>query len=185
MKPDAAIAKLNRRFREHSIGYEFAGGEIIRVDSKFIHAEAVRPALHLLQDAGVEFAGAFQEFLGAHERHRKGEQKDAIISACKSFESTMKAICIARSWPFDAQKDTVAKLIEIVFANGLVPAYLQNHVSALRTVLESGVPTVRNRTSGHGQGTTPVVVPEHYVAYVLHMTASNIVFLIESFKALT
>jgi hypothetical protein len=183
--PDEAIATLNRRFREHGIGYEFAGDEIIRVDSKYIHAAAVRPALQLLHDAGRAFAGAMKEFLGAHERHRKGEQQDAIVWACKAFESTMKAICAVRGWPFDPHKDTASKLIDIVFAHGLVPAYLQSHVGALRTVLEAGVPTVRNKTSGHGQGATPVGVPDHYTAYVLHLTASNIVFLIECHNALT
>ena len=47
----------------------------------------------------------------------------------------------------------------------------------------TGVPTVRNKTSGHGQGATPADVPEHLARYVLHMTASNIVFLVESAKA--
>jgi hypothetical protein len=182
--PDDAIAKLNRRFREHGIGYEFAGGELIRVDSKFIHAAAVRPALELLHDSGNEFAGALEEFLGAHERHRQGLQQDAIVWACKAFESTMKAICTVRGWAFDAQRDTASKLLEVIFANGLVPAYLQAHFTGLRAVLEAGVPTVRNKTSGHGQGADPVAVPDHFAAYVLHMTASNIVFLIECHKAI-
>ena len=46
------------------------------------------------------------------------------------------------------------------------------------------VPTVRNKTSGHGQGPTPTNVPEHMTRYVLHLTATTIVFLIESHKAL-
>jgi hypothetical protein len=50
--PDRVIEELNARFREHGIGYEFAGGDIVRVDSKYLHAEAVRPALELLHGAG-------------------------------------------------------------------------------------------------------------------------------------
>jgi hypothetical protein len=182
-EPDDAIEELNGRFREHAIGYEFVDGEIIRVDSQFIHAQAVRPALELLHGAGKGFAGPLQEFLRAHDYYRKGEDKDAITWALKAFESTMKAICTARGWTFDAHKDTASKLVEIVFTQDLVPTYLQNHVSALRTVLESGVPTVRNKTSGHGQGASPVAVPPHYTRYALHMTASCIVFLIECHKA--
>jgi hypothetical protein len=182
--PDEAIDDLNHRFREHGIGYEFASGEIIRIDSKYVHAEAVRPALQLLHDAGDGFSGPLQEFLEAHERYRKGEHKDAIVSACKAFESTLKAICTVRSWAFDAHKDTAIKLLEIVLANRLVPPYLQQQFTSLRSVLESGVPTVRNKTSGHGQGPTPTVIPAHLVAYTLHLTASNIVFLIEAHKAM-
>jgi hypothetical protein len=180
--PDDAIAELNYRFREHGIGYEFAEGEIIRVDSKFIHAEVVKPALQLLHDCEKDFSGALDEFLGAHERYRKGETKDAVAWALKAFESTMKAICMARSWPYDPTKATAKDLLHVLYANGLVPTYLQNSLSGLRSVLES-VPTVRNKTSGHGQGTTPTDVPGHLAAYVLQMTASNIVFLIEWHKA--
>jgi hypothetical protein len=183
--PDAAIRELNGRFREHGVGYEFAGGEIIRVDSEFVHAEAVKPALALLHDAGRGFSGPLDEFLAAHAKYRKGEHKEAIVEACKAFESTLKAVCSARRWPFDPQKDTASKLIEIVLANGLVPPYTQGQFTAVRAALESGVPTVRNKTSGHGQGATPTEVPGHLARYVLHLTASNIVFLIESHRALS
>jgi hypothetical protein len=182
--PDAVIEELNGRFREHGIGYEFAGGEIVRVDSKYLHAEAVRPALDLLHGAGNDFAGPLQEFLQAHEHYRKGETKDAITWALKSFESTLKSICTSRSWTFDPQIDSAKKLLEIVFTNNLVPSFLQAHFTALRSVLESGVPTVRNKTSGHGQGPAPTSVPYHLTRYVLHLTASNIVFLIESHKSM-
>ena len=47
-RADDAIAELNARFQEHGIGYAFEGGEIIRVDSQLLHAEAVKPALILL-----------------------------------------------------------------------------------------------------------------------------------------
>jgi hypothetical protein len=182
--PDEMIAELNERFREHGIGYEFTGGEIVRVDSKYIHAEAVKPALELLHGEGRHFSGPLQEFLQAHERYRKGECKEAIADALKAFESTLKAICSAHRWPFDPHKDTAIKLLEIVFDQGLIPNWLKSEFGALRSVLEAGVPTVRNKTSGHGQGPTPTTVPEHFARFVLHLTASNIVFLIESHKAM-
>ena len=49
-----------------------------------------------------------------------------------------------------------------------------------RSMLESSVPTGRNKLSGHGQGSTPTTVPDYLVAYMLHMTASTIVFLAEA-----
>ena len=42
-RADDAIAELNARFHEHGIGYGFEGGDIIRVDSQLLHAEAVKP----------------------------------------------------------------------------------------------------------------------------------------------
>ncbi len=38
--PDDAIKELNSRFKESGVGYQFEAGELIRVDSQFIHSEA-------------------------------------------------------------------------------------------------------------------------------------------------
>lgn len=177
--PDDAINELNHRFREYEIGYQYNNGEIIRVDSSFIHAEVVVPALSLL--SSQNFKGAEQEFRSAHQHYRKKEYKDAILDAQNAFESTMKTICNECKWSYT--KGTASELIKVVFENELVPQYLQSHLSSLRSVLEAGVPTVRNKTSGHGQGKEPTTVPEYLAAYVLHLTASNIVFLVEAYKA--
>ena len=39
---------------------------------------------------------------------------------------------------------------------------MQSHLTGLRTTLESGVPTARNKTSGHDQGVTPITVFEQF-----------------------
>jgi AbiJ N-terminal domain 4 len=178
--PDDAIEELNHRFREHAVGYQYSNGQIIRVDSGFIHSEVVIPALKLLSNQC--FAGAEQEFLSAHRHYRQQDYKPAIVDALKSFESTMKIICDGLNWNY-SKNDTAAKLIGIIFEKKLIPDYLQNHMTGLRSILEGGIPTVRNKTSGHGQGSQPTAVPEYLAAYVLHVTASNIVFLMEAYMA--
>jgi len=184
VEPDEGISELNSRFKAHGIGYEYDSGKLVRVDSRYLHAEAVKPALHLLRDSGKVFAGPLDEYLRAHERYRKGEQKEAIAEALKAFESTMKAICTVRNWPFDPHKDTAKQLIGIILNKGLIPSYLQQQFNGLASVLESGVPTVRNKTSGHGQGATPTTVPDYLASYALHLAASNIVLLVEAHKAM-
>jgi hypothetical protein len=178
--PDDAIEELNHRFREHGVGYQYLESEIVRVDSQFLHAEVVKPALALLHAAG--FSGPADEFMRAFDHHRKGENKDAIADALSAFESTMKAICDAQRWKY-GPKDTAKPLLDILFDKGLVPAELATHFGGLRSAMESGLPTLANRTSRHGQGLVPTEVPEHYVAYALHLVASNIVFLVECNKA--
>jgi hypothetical protein len=177
---DDAIKELNFRFREHGVGYQF-DGEIIRVDSELLHAEAVKPALALLRAA--EFAGAQAEFLSAHEHYRHGRTKEALAECLKAFESVMKAICAKRGWKHDPNA-TSKMLLQVLFDNGLVQSFWNSHFSAMRSTLEAGVPTARNKLGGHGQGTQVVQVPEHLAAYVLHLTASAIVFLAEAEKAL-
>jgi len=175
-----AIDELNHRFREHGIGYQYIKGQIIRVDSLFLHAEAVVPALTLISSEG--FSGAEQEFRSAHEHYRNQEYKAAIVEALKSFESTMKTICDKFSWAYD-KTATASKLIDVVLKEELIPKYFQDHLTGLTNVLKAGVPTVRNKTSGHGQGSETKEVPEYLAAYVLHLTASNIVLLVEAYKA--
>jgi hypothetical protein len=60
LEPSDAIADLNHRLLEHGVGYQYVSGKIIRIDSQFLHAEVVKPALALLQDK--RYHGANDEF---------------------------------------------------------------------------------------------------------------------------
>ena len=180
LEPAAAVAELNERFKEHGVGYQFESGEIIRVDSQFLHAEAVKPTLAVLRDKG--FKGANEEFLKAHEHYRHGRYKECLVDALKAFESTMKTICSLRGWP-TRPTDTAKNLIATCMSNGLFPAYFDSQFSSIRSLLESGVPTVRNKNGGHGQGAAPVAVPEYLARYTLNLTATTILFMVEAHQA--
>jgi hypothetical protein len=169
-----AIHELNSRFKENGIGYQFESGEIIRIDSQFIHSEAVRPVLSLLSDP--RFQGANEEFLNAHEHYRHGRYKKCLNDCLKAFESTMKTIFDKQEWSYQST-DAASKLIKICVEKELIPKYLQSN-------LESGISTIRNERGGHGQGSQPSPVPQYFAAYQLHMTVSPILFLIEAEKAL-
>jgi AbiJ N-terminal domain 4 len=179
--PDEAIEELNQRFKEHGIGYQYLEGHLVRVDSQFAHAEIVKPALSLLNATG--FQGSSDEFMKAFEHYRHGRNKEAVAEALKAFESAMQSICEARKWERPANA-TAKQLVETLLANKLVPSMLESHLTGLRTAMESGLPTVRNKTSGHGQGVEPVQLPDHVAAYALHLMASNIILLVEAHKNL-
>lgn len=178
--PDDAIAELNARFLEHSLGYQYVGGDIIRVDSAYVHSEIVLPAVTLLGQE--EFRGAEDEFLRAHEHYRHGRRKEAIVEAAKAVESTLRTICDKRAWTYSSGA-TAKALLDIVIERGLLPAELSAHFAGLRSALEAGLPTIRNRTSGHGQGAEPIEVPAHLAAFALHLAAANIVFAVEAHRA--
>ena len=95
-----------------------------------------------------------------------------------------KIICRRRGWQFDGEKHTAKALIDIVFKEGLIPDYLQSQFTALRSVLDSGVPTIRNRAGGHGAGVKRREVPGYLASYTLHLTAAAILFLAEAEAAL-
>ena len=122
------------------------------------------------------YKGANAEFLSAHKHYRKRRYKECLSDCLKAFESCIKAICDKKGWPY-GDNDGATRLVSIVFEHELIPTFMQSHFSALRNTLEAGVPTVRNRLSSHGQGSTEVLVPESIAGYALHLTASNILLL--------
>ena len=178
----AAVKELNDRFQEHAIGYRFEKNRIVRMDSEYMHSEVVKPVLRLLGGSG--YSGALDEFLKAHEYHRKADTKAAMNECLKALESVTKAICERRKWSY-SKHATAADLLQTCFKNELIPTFWQSQFSSLLNLLKSGVPTARNKLSAHGQGGRHVEVPKHLAAYLLHMTAAAIVFLIEAEAAST
>lgn len=176
IQPNDAISELNERFKENAVGYSFDGGEIIRVDSTYIHSEITKPTISLLHNK--KFDGASEEYLKAHEHYRHGRNKECLTECLKAFESTMKVICKEKGWTYNPT-DTSKKLIQICFQNGLVPTFTQNQFTSLQNLLESGIPTIRNKLGGHGQGQTPQKVDNVMTRYGLNLTSTNIIFLVE------
>lgn len=177
--PDDAIEELNDRFKEHGIGYQYVNGNIIKIDSEFLHQEAILPVIHLLHDE--KFKGAEDEFLKAHEHYRHKRYKEAINECLKSFESCLKEICQRKKWEFPP-KATSNAFIDIVIKNELIPNELLAHFKGIRSTLESGIPTICNSQAGHGQGEKPLSVPEYLVSYALNITASALLLLVNAYQ---
>lgn len=177
----AAIEETNIRFKENGIGYQYENGQIIRVDSQLIHAEVVKPALELLSKS--MYKGAQEEFLKAHEHYRHGDYGNVLSECLKAFESTMLTICDNQGWKYD-QKATANTLVNICMDNKLIPDFWQSHFNSLRSLLTSSIATPRNKLGSHGKGNNEKVIPEYLASYILHMTASTILFLAKAEQAL-
>lgn len=177
--PKDAVSELNERFRRAGFGYRYDGGQIFRIDSELLHQEVTRPALLLLSDP--RFAGADQEFRAAHKHFKAGEFKDCAVDALNALESTMKTICDGKGWKYE-RGARASDLIKILKNNGLFPDFADMSFDQLIATLKSGLPVVRNTTGGHGQGATPIDVPEYVAAYALNLSASKIRLLCDAFR---
>lgn len=135
--------------------------------------------MQLLHDK--RFAGGNNEYLDAHQFYRNGDFESCLIECGKALESVLKVLGTERKWGINPN-DTASKLIAAAFSSGFVPMYMQAQFTALRSVLESGTPVVRNKMAGHGAGGQVRQVDRHLAAYQLHQTAAAIVFLIEHDK---
>ena len=170
-----AIEDLNIRFREARVGYRFESGVIVRVDEEMIHQNVVKPALHVL--SRPEFEGANQEMLRALRHYRDGDYTAANVDANNAFESTLKAICNQRCWG-DVENAPVGKLLTIVDNKRLFPR------GYLKDTLLKGLPQIRNKDGGHGQGSAQINIPEYLAEYALNLAATNIVLLCKANDAL-
>ncbi|MDC0933381.1 hypothetical protein OAR97_05980 [Arcobacteraceae bacterium] len=171
---EEAFSEINARFKENGVGYILEAKQILRIDSQIIHSDIVKPTINILNES--LYSGANEEFLKAHEHYRNNRNQECLNECLKSFESVLKAICDKNNWTYN-QNDTANKLITICFENNLIPDYLKSQFTSLQSLFTSGVPTIRNRNSGHGQGVEQRNVTNEMTSYMLHLTATNILFL--------
>jgi hypothetical protein len=175
------IEELNLRFRQNGIGYQYEGEQIIRVDDQYIHAEIVKPAIAALS-CNAAFKTANDEFMAAHKHYRDGANKDAVVAANRAFESTLKAICAVKGWTYESSA-RATDLIKVVRKHGLFPDYLDSAFDSYIAAMKSGLPGVRNEAGGHGGAPGDPQVPEYIAAYAIHLSAANIVLVIEAVNA--
>jgi hypothetical protein len=150
----------------------------VRIDSKYLHAEVIKKAMKLLYD--LNFKGPLDEFDEAIEALDNQDNDKAIIEALKAFESTMKAILQKGGHSFNP-KWPATKLIDACIGADIIPTNLGSLSAGIRTVLESGLPTLRNMVA-HGTGYDPADIERSYAQFAVNLCGSYIVFLIERYE---
>ena len=162
LKAPDAIARLNQRFQEHAIGYRIERGQIVRLDSEFLHTETTEQALRLMYAQGYE--GALEEFQLALKYYRQGPSHydDCLTNCLKAVESTLQKIIELRIWtmPGEAKFDN---LFAEAKKKGLFPPFLGSHLGELKKFLQT-IAIIRNEEGAHGAGSVPNEVPNHLVA---------------------
>lgn len=170
-----AVEDFNLRCLESSVGCQFMGGKIVPVSSTYAHTEIVECAYLLLHN--LKFKGAQDEFQRSLHHLRKGDTKSAINEAGKAFESTMKTICDIKKRTYDRDKATSKDLLDVLHNKHYFPEVMNTQFTGLRSVLESGVQTPRNKRTAHGQGAVVVEVSRELAEFVIRLAAANIIFL--------
>lgn len=167
------ITEINEIFRIDKIGYEIVSGRFIRKDSEFLHEQVIKQTLNLLYTN--EFNGPLKEFQKALDHYLVKEYKDTIQEANNSFESTMKSILTKLNISFSPD-DSAETLLERLIKKEFVYKYTKS--------LFIGLPMIRNKQSGHGQGIDPKEVTQSYAELALNLAGTFIVFLISRYQEL-
>ena len=56
---------------------------------------------------------------------------------------------------------------------------MSSHMENLRITLETGLPVMQNKKSGHGQGSAVTQISDEFTEYALNLVTTNIVLLVE------
>jgi hypothetical protein len=168
---------INKRFSESNFGYKMIRGKVVKHSSDYISSHVIEPAFQLLRASGYE--GATDEFIKAHKYHLKGDYKASIVSANNCFESTLKTACKNIGTSIE-KGDTATKLVSKYLEGSALPPYKQEMLNNLSKLLQSSTNTIRNKNGGHGQGDKIVNVPEEISELCLNMTASIVVFVVNT-----
>jgi hypothetical protein len=181
MGPDDALREVDVRLREAGTVYRVADGAITKSTDDFSHEAAVVPALQALAAPGFE--NALKEFHDALAAYRGGKYDIVLQKANHAFESTMKVISGKMRWPYE-ETATAKKMLDVMMSNRLVAPMRDSALKALATLLESDLPTLRNKmpSAGHGAGEKKADIPEPVAAYAVNVAAANIRLLMESYR---
>ena len=143
---------------------------VIRFEDEVVHAEAVTPALSVLN--APHFSAANAEFRDAMEEYRKQSYGDCLTKCGSAFESTLKVLCERNDLTFE-RHDTAGKLLPVVIENSTLESFFEQPLML--------VATIRNRLSSSHGGGSQVRAPSRQIArYTLTSTAAAIVLLVET-----
>jgi hypothetical protein len=173
------IDEINDYLRRSSVGYVFnpTASEIVRIESQHLNETLVAPTFLLLQQP--DLAGADHEYKKAHGHLRAGLTKEATNEALKAVESAMKTICTRRSIDYSSARGT-KDLLRLLIDNGVAPASLDSYLTGLRSALESGLPTLRNKRAGHGQGPEIQDMTMNEASLAVNLAGATLLFLVRA-----
>jgi hypothetical protein len=162
-------AEINSAMEDENCSWRLADGQFFRVDSAFVELNLIASSYELMKAQGYE--GALDEFNEARNDLLASDFKGAILNACKSFESVLKAVSSTSSGNASA---LIRGLPRAGFFDGMPQGFEQAFGDTVLMVL----PFLRNRLGGHGQGDVVQDVPKLYAELAINLSAALNLFII-------
>ena len=139
-----AERELNDAFSLYESPWRILCGEMILIDSGYLHEELVAKQIEFM--ANLSANGAMDEFKQAVREFQKGEFAHAINEAAKSVESTLKFVLDNNA------ESHLTGLLKSLRKTDLVPNYYIGFFDSYEKIVQAtGI--VRNQPgNAHGQG---------------------------------
>lgn len=167
--------ELNAVLTEEESSWRMSDDRIYMVDSRFLDALKDQTEEEMKREG---FLGAHEEFRDARGYLQAGDADDAIQKANCAFESALKSLLNQREGSAD---DLLKKLREETDLLDGVPNEAQK---AIVSKVLQGLPVLRHKLGGHGQGAKPIDVPRAYGDLAVNLAATYIKFLLDLKKEL-
>ncbi len=183
------VNAVNEVFRIDKFGYEIVPVSlpklpyiIVPFNSKYLYVETIREPLSLMHNA--KFKGPLNEFEKALDDYRNEKYGDSIHKANKAYESTLKTILELKKIEFNPAKEKIPQLVQkIQDETDIIDSSLRDLVNPFMSVLKKGQNIIRNMEGiGHGQGMNVKEMEKSYADFILRLTGTYIVFIIERYN---
>lgn len=163
--------ELNDIFVIHDSPWRVINGQVILIDSEYLHREVRAKAIRLLEEC--EISGALEEYQEAIGDLTSGETKDAVAKAHKSVESVMKAVLETE------EHLRFGQLLSELIKSKIIPTYYEDFLKHFEQ-LALGVVKERNLPGrGHGQGKKATQVSPSLAEFAVNLAGSINLFIIK------
>lgn len=163
-------AGINAVLAEEESPWQMSDGRIYLVDSRFLDALKDQAEEEMKREG---FLGAHEEFRDARSYLQAGTTDDAIHKANCAFESALKSLLNQRE---GTANDLLNKLRE---ETDLLDAVSPEAQKVIILKVLQGLPVLRHKIGGHGQGAEPANVPRAYGDLAVNLAATYIKFLLD------
>jgi len=167
--------RVNAILTEEDSPWRLCDGRMYMVDSRFLDDLKNQMEEEMKRE---NFLGAYEEFKDARSYSQTGDSDVAIQKANCAFESALKSLLNQREGSAD---DLLKRLRQ---ETDLLDGIPDDAQTAVVSKVLQGLPTLRHKLAGHGQGPKPINVPRAYGDLGVNLAATYIKFLLDLKKEL-
>ncbi len=185
---DRVIEDLNDVFKENGSCYRFENNQIIKITSTTTYENIIKPAIKLTYNE--KFAVVNDYYMLAHEYYKKSDNEKCILECCRAAESTLCILLNKQPIKKDSTSKQYGKLVDELCTNYDIPQYSKDHLNEfsdfkgkLKKIIKTLTDSDIRGKEAHGSETGPIKATYALVQYVMNLTGSNIIFLIESYHS--
>lgn len=177
------VDTINETLSDALVNYKFdiKLNSIVSTFTEYQNIIIDRAEENLFEDADFELAS--KEFKDAYINITKNQYKDCILNINKALESVLKVICIKLNYT-KSNNEKMGTYLSLLRDNNFYGdnKLIDNNLTNLIKSMDSGLPTIRNKTASHGSGIVKNDPTEYLTRYAFFSGINAINLIIEIYK---